>query len=169
MQADPRDHLFQQHAAELTGYLNRRLQSPELAAELCQEVYLRLRRVPRHQALDNPRAFLFRIARNLLIDHLRQQNGQPTAITLQEAAEDLESPAPDPETAASDAQVLDSLREALGELPHHVRQALLWNRLEGLTQKEIAGRLGVSERMVGKYILRALNHCQARLVWEAQG
>jgi RNA polymerase sigma factor (sigma-70 family) len=168
------DDLFHQHAGELNGYLHRQLDSPELAADLCQEIYLRLRRLDLQDpslALENPRAFLFRIARNLLIDHRRRQNAQPVAVTFGDPhsmLEALESGAPSPESAASSARALHVLRLALAELPVHVRKALLWNRLDGLTQREIGRRLGVSERMAGKYILRALTHCQARLPAEAR-
>ena len=164
------DDLFQQHAPELSGYFHRRLGSPDLAADLCQEVYLRLRRLeragggaPLHYPLHNPRAFLFRIARNLLIDHLRQQHTRPATVALHDPDLRLESGAPTPEAAASSAQTLAGVQAALTELPEHVRQALLWNRLEGLTQREIGTRLGGSERMAGKYISRALRHCRAWL------
>lgn len=171
MQSESLDQLFQQHARELSGYLTRQLGSRELAADLCQEVYLRLRGVSAPHTMENPRAFLFRIARNLLIDHRRRQSAQPISVTLSDPQlmiEDMESNIPNPEAAASSAQALSELRLALAELPIHVRKALLWNRLDGLTQREIGQRLGVSERMAGKYILRALTHCQARLPAEAR-
>lgn len=160
------DDLFQQHAPELSGFFHRRLGSPDQAAYLCQEVYLRLRRLERAgdvSALRDPRAFLFRIARNLLIDHLRQQRARPATVALHDPDLRLESDAPTPEAAASSAQTLAGVQAALTELPDHVRQALLWHRLEGLSQREIGTRLGVSERMAGKYITRALSHCRAWL------
>ena len=160
------DDLFQQHAPELSGFFHRRLGSPDQAADLCQEVYLRLRRLERAgdvAALRDPRAFLFRIARNLLIDHLRQQRARPATVALHDPDLRLESDAPTPEAAASSAQTLAGVQAALTELPDHVRQALLWHRLEGLSQREIGTRLGVSERMAGKYISRALSHCRAWL------
>ena len=127
---------------------------------------MRLRRLERTgdgAPLNNPRAFLFRIARNLLIDHLRQHRARPATVPLHDPDLLLESEAPTPEAAASSAQTLAGVQAALTELPDHVRQALLWNRLEGLTQREIGSRLGVSERMAGKYISRALRHCRAWL------
>ncbi|WP_101676354.1 RNA polymerase sigma factor [Alloalcanivorax mobilis] len=166
MRNDPLDQLFEQYLRELSGYLTQQLGCRELAADLCQEVYLRLRRVETPLALDNPRAFLFRIARNLMIDHRRRQHTQAATFAPpdpQVVIDELESDAPTPESAASSARALSDLRLALDELPAHVRKALLWNRLDGLTQREIGERLGVSERMAGKYILRALSHCQARL------
>jgi transmembrane sensor len=54
-------------------------------------------------------------------------------------------------------QILD---EALLQLSANARQALLLNRIEGLTQAQIAQRLGVSESMVAKYIGQALRHCR---------
>ncbi|MBU59572.1 MAG: hypothetical protein CL543_11880 [Alcanivorax sp.] len=158
------DDLFQQHARELNGYLCRRLDSPEQAADLCHEVYLRLRRLEEQRETPrNPRALVFRIARNLLIDHLRQQRRRPTTVALTDPDLALESDTPTPESAARSAQEVDGLNSALAALPEHQRQALLWNRLDGVSQREIGQRLGVSERMAGKYIARALAHCRALL------
>ena len=111
------DDLFQQHAPEIAGYFHRRVGSPELAADLCQEVYLRLRRLERADGgapLQNPRAFLFRIARNLLIDHLRQQHARPATVALHDPALRLESEAPTPEAAASSAQTLAGVQAPPG-------------------------------------------------------
>ena len=113
------DDLFQQHAPELSGFFHRRLGSPDQAADLCQEVYLRLRRLERAgdvAALRDPRAFLFRIARNLLIDHLRQQRARPATVALHDPDLRLESDAPTPEAAASSAQTLAGVQAALTEL-----------------------------------------------------
>ncbi|SFH81720.1 RNA polymerase sigma factor [Modicisalibacter xianhensis] len=153
------DQLFQEHSRELAGYLARKLDAPDLAADLCQEVYLRLRRSALPDPLRNPRAYLFRIARNLLIDHQRQRGAQPETMPLDDPTLALESTTTCPETAVSQAQRLAQVRARLSRLPSHVRQALLWHRLDGLPQREIAQRLGVSERMAGRYITQAIEAC----------
>nr|CDQ33437.1 putative RNA polymerase sigma factor FecI [Virgibacillus halodenitrificans] len=157
---DTLDRLFMEHSRELVGYLAGKLDTPELAADLCQEVYLRLQRARLTQPLANPRAYLFRIARNLLIDHQRQARARPETIPLEDTTTGLACARPCPEADVCQAQRLACVRTCLRRQPRHVRQALLWHRLEGLPQREIAARLGVSERMAGRYIEQALHACR---------
>ncbi|WP_245392764.1 RNA polymerase sigma factor [Salinicola halimionae] len=155
------ESLYRQHHHELLGFLSRQLDSRDLAADLCHEVYLRLFNAPSRSMLDNPRAYLFRIARNLLIDHRRRQ--VPDLIAIDALEPVLVCPRACPETDACQQQCVHQLTRTLGELPERLRQALIWHRLEGLTQREIGQRLGVSERMAGRYIAQAMTRCQAEL------
>lgn len=156
---DPLGGQFQRHSGELLRFFTRQVKCSELAADLRQETWLRLQRGGAGE-VGNLRAFLYRIARNLIIDHRRQQQARPV---LECVSPELESATPGPEQVVGSAQQLARLQEILQDLPPHVRQALLWNRLDGLTQKEIGCRLGVSESMAGRYILKALEHCQQNM------
>lgn len=160
--SDPRsaDGQFESHSAELLRFLTRRVKCAELAADLRQETWLRFRRRESGEEIGNLRAFLYRIARNLIIDHHRQQEARPVE---EEISPELVSTQPGPERAASDAERLEQLQRVVQGLPPHLRQALLWNRLDGMTQREIGQRLGVSESMAGRYILKALEHCQQQM------
>ncbi|RTR00833.1 RNA polymerase sigma factor [Halomonas nitroreducens] len=157
------DALFQRYATDLAGYLRRQLQCPHLAEDLCQEVFLRLGQHPEPGRLEEPRAYLFRMARNLVIDHHRRCRSRPVSHPLDDPALCLSCPRPCPEEATEHHLHLMRLREALDALPQRLRQALTWHRLEGLTQAEIGRRLGVSERMAGRYVAQAIEHCRAQL------
>lgn len=157
--SDAHDGQFQRHAGELLRFLTRQVKCSELAADLRQETWLRFQRRGADE-VGNLRAFLYRIARNLVIDHQRQQQARPME---EDVSVELASEQPGPEQIAGDVQQLARLQDILQDLPAHLRQALLWNRLEGLTQKEIGQRLGVSESMAGRYILKALEHCQQKM------
>jgi len=154
------DAQFQRHSGELLRFFRRQLKCAELAADLRQEAWLRFSRREQGQEIGNLRAFLYRIARNLIIDHHRQQEARPTQEVMED---DLESELPGPERIASGAEGVSRLQQVLQGLPEHLRQALLWNRLDGLTQREIGERLGVSESMAGRYILKALEYCQQHM------
>lgn len=158
---DAQQGQFQRHAGELLRFLTRQVKCSELAADLRQETWLRFQRRG-NDDVGNLRAFLYRIARNLVIDHLRQQQARPAP---EDVSVELASEQPGPEQIVADAQQLGRLQGILADLPPHLRQALLWNRLDGLTQKEIGQRLGVSESMAGRYILKALEHCQQKMDW----
>jgi RNA polymerase sigma-70 factor (ECF subfamily) len=51
----------------------------------------------------------------------------------------------------------------LAELPLNCRRIFIWQKIEGLTQQEIAERLGLSKNMVEKYMIRTLRHLRERL------
>ncbi|MFY0992191.1 RNA polymerase sigma factor [Halomonas sp. C05BenzN] len=160
------DALFQRHATDLAGYLRRQLQCPHLAEDLCQEIFLRLGQHPEPGGLEAPRAYLFRMARNLVIDHHRRCRSRPASQPLDTPGLCLVCPRPCPEEEAERHLCLMRLRETMDTLPTRLRQALTWHRLEGLTQAEIGRRLGVSERMAGRYVAQALARCRDRLARE---
>lgn len=155
------DQLFSEHRQELIGFLTRQLASRELAEDLCQDIYLRLRATRDWPA--SPRAWLYRIARNLIIDHHRRQSRAPVFEELDIEGEPVAAAHLDPEDCLEHRQQLQVINGALAELPVHVRQALTWYRIDGMTQREISERLSVSERMAGRYVQQAQQHCATRL------
>jgi RNA polymerase sigma-70 factor (ECF subfamily) len=74
-----------------------------------------------------------------------------------------ESPTGDPEHFMHAIQLADSIERALTELPVNCRKVFVWQKIEGLTQAEIAERLGLSKNMVEKYMIRTLRHLRDRL------
>lgn len=151
---------FHEHYADLLSFLARRLGNVELAADVAQDTYLRLVGLPAGDPIKEPRAFLFRVAGNLAIDRLRREGRLNALHTDEAAALDLCHPSASPEAALLADESLAQLDNALDRLPANVRLALLLNRVEGLTHAQIATRLGVSESMVGKYIVQAVRHCR---------
>lgn len=149
--------LYQAHANELHGFARRRAGRQE-AEDVVQEAYLHLLQRGTAATLEHPRSYLFRIAANLAVDLARK-----TKIRLRYAGEgfalacNAESPA-SPEAAAGGAMELRRLQASLAELPPLCRDAFLLNRIEDLTNAEIAARLGVSARTVDRYMARAGAH-----------
>lgn len=154
---------YDSHADEILGFLRRRVGCPQRAADLRQEVYLRLRQALQEESVGNPRAYLYRIALNLLVDARRQQTLERGLFDKTGDDARLCCPAPTPEAAAASDDELNQLQLALAELPGQQRDALLWYRLDGLTLREIGERLHVSESMAGRYVNRALAYCEWRL------
>jgi RNA polymerase sigma factor (sigma-70 family) len=152
-----------EHADELLGFLICRTREDDVARDLRQEVFLRLSRTPANGDIGDVRAYCFRIARNLIVDHHRQRRAE--ARIFDNGGGDMDAPSETvtPEIELTGRQELEQLRAAVDELAPHLRQALLWARLEGLKLAEIGRRLGVSESMAGRYVTQALTHCQARL------
>jgi RNA polymerase sigma factor (sigma-70 family) len=152
---------FQDLYGDLLRLLTWRTGNPDSAADLVHETYLRLASLPEGSAIANPRSYIMRTASNVAIDRLRWERRRQEKPLDDPEAEAVADRHPSPERALAARQRLELLDQALRELPPKVRQALLLSRVDGLTQAEIARRLGVSESMVVKYIAKALRHCQA--------
>ncbi len=151
---------------DLLRLLSWKTGNPDTAADLAQETYLKLAAKPAEERVQNPRAYILRTANNLAIDRLRQERRlnavhAPADGKGGRGAEEVEDPAAQAEAGLIAQERLRLLNQSLLALAPNVRRALLLNRVEGLTQAEIARRLGVSESMVTKYIAQALRHCRA--------
>jgi len=155
--------LFLGHARALRGYLARRLGDPQLAADLVQESFLRLAEQRRQGNVQHSSGYLYRIARNLLVDHLRQQARRKTEPLEPQALLDLEDPHACVETQAMAEQQRQALRDAMASLPPRTRQVLELNRLEGLTHAEVARRMEISDSSVQKHLARGLALVMQRL------
>lgn len=152
---------FQEHYDDLLQFLTRRMNDRQRAADVAQETYLKLVQVDQ-QAIPvlHARSYIFRVAGNLAIDALRREQRIASRHDDSDGAGEIACPAPAPEAALLARERLQILDQALLQLPSKPREALLLNRVEGLTQAQIAQRLGVSESMVAKYIGQALRHCR---------
>ena len=161
--------LVGQHGTALEKYLARKLNSPEDAAEVAQESFLRLHRMQSPQNLDNARAFLFQVASNLAIDQLRRRTLYfrflNTEKSLFEGGEPVDSNAigASPEQILAAREKLSLIYGAVDELPFKVKQAFLLHRHRGMSYQDIATDMEVSVSSVEKYILEALKHCRKKL------
>lgn len=157
--------LFRDHRRELQAYLTETVRDPDLAADLTQETFLRYARQSDAdaQTIEHVRSYLYRTARNLAIDHVRRQARQRTDVTDNSTLAEMPDDRPSMEDAVISRQRLEALRRAVDDLPVRTRQIFVLSRLEGLRQKEVADRLGISESSVRKHLAMALQHVMQKV------
>lgn len=148
---------------DLDRYFRRRVSTPEVAAELTHETFVRLMRVERDATILNPRAWLFRVAHNLVADHHRAGARAPFDQINDIQREAVADPAPSPERHVLSREELDVVSKAIEDLPPRGKQVFMMHRFEGLEYSEIAARLGISRNTVIVHMVRSLAHCKARL------
>jgi len=157
-QTDSITTLYTEHHGWLQGWLRRRLGNVAEAADLAQDTFLRLLRSP--QQFDSPpqaRAYLRVVANGLCIDHWRRREVERAWLeTLACRPEALE---PSPEQRAVVIETLLEIGDVLGRLPQKAASAFIMAQVDGLPYREIAAQLGVSERMIKKYIAQAMLKC----------
>ena len=159
---DQTEALYLSHHPWLVRWLQRRLGCVDTAADLAQDTFVRLLRRPRSvrysKGSDNrARAYLGTIANGLCIDHWRRRDVERALLEALAARPQAEEPAPEHRLLVIEA--LLAFDAMLRQLPDRVADAFILSQVEGLTYREIGGRLGVSERMVKKYMARAVLHC----------
>lgn len=150
--------LYEEHHPWLRQWLRRKLGCSEIAADLAQETFVRLLTRPR--MLDsNPgvKAFLSTIAKGLCIDLWRRQEIERAWLDALAAHPEVKVASPENHLLMIEA--LARVDAMLRRLPEKVATAFLLSQLEGLTYREIAERLGVSDRMVKKYMAQAMLQC----------
>lgn len=140
----------------LLRFVRARLADEQDARELAQEAYLRLLRASQSKLINDPEAYLYRIARNLLYEwytSLRPRN---------ESLEESELPGPDlrVEESVEIAQQIDQLNKVLTQLSPKCRAVVLMHRRDGMTYAEIGAALGISSSMVKKYLSQGLARCR---------
>ncbi|CDG85964.1 RNA polymerase sigma factor, sigma-70 family protein [Janthinobacterium agaricidamnosum NBRC 102515 = DSM 9628] len=163
---------------ELLNFLARALNDRDAAADLAQESYARVLEVQRSgAAIAEPRALLYRTARNLVIDRHRRNAVRGAAHHAEAGPADrqidaLAAPsASEPEAVAASAQAVEAILAAIGALPLRCRQAFILHKFDGLSQAEVARSMGISIKMVERHIklgLEACRRCRDRLDGAAQ-
>jgi RNA polymerase sigma-70 factor (ECF subfamily) len=155
-------HAAEAYYQELRRFVLQRTGSPALADDIVQETWIRASTAGVVMP-DNPRAYLYRMARNLAVDYERRRRAIERAKADEAVPEDIASADPPPDAAVAARQELKILLHAVQELPEKCRRVFILYRGEGLTMREIAMRLGISDKTVEKHIARAMIHCRRRL------
>jgi RNA polymerase sigma factor (sigma-70 family) len=156
--------LVREHGQGLRRYLASRLR--EAAGDLqdlIQEVYLRLLRVPHHETIRSPQAYLFTVAHHVLHQHRMSRAATPESVDFMEVAQMQTSAEDDPSVQAEIDQRLQQLDRALEEVSPRARAAFVLYRRFGYSLDQIAEQMGVSRPMVRKYLIKAIAHCKTRV------
>jgi RNA polymerase sigma factor (sigma-70 family) len=154
---------------DLVRFLTARLGSAAAAEDLAQDLYVRLATITLAGPVENPSAFLYRAAINLMLDRGRGDLRAARRDQDWQASQSLfidgvaASDAPSPEEATSARQRLRLLADAVEDLPPKTRRAFELSKFEGLSQAEAAKRLGVTRKTVENQLAAALKHLTARL------
>lgn len=157
--------LFRRHARDIALSLRRRGISEDIAADLTQDTFVRILTSPRATiaGASNPAGYLFRVARNLCIDHQRRERLIAYVDLAPHDFAAIIDPSPSSETIVYDRQRLELTRAALAELPERTRKAFEMHRMDEMTIAAVAAELGLSISRVWSLIQDAYEQIDARL------
>ena len=158
------ERLFAEHRAALHAFFLRRIRTKADAADLAQEVYVRMLRISNQEAIRNPVHYLYTVANNLVKEHAALDRRQASGIDIDEAPPDSQlQTLPEFDGNLDATQRVARLGVVLQQLRPKCRAAVELRFTHGLSYREIAMHLGVSPQMAKKYVAQALGHCRRRM------
>lgn len=161
---DTFEKLYYSCSPRLVAYAGRVLQDVDMAADLVQDIFVRF--WEKYKGQDAPlwSGILFTMTRNRCLDQLKHLSVKHRILGRKFPGEDLEKLALEDfsgDFSSSDALLIQdeldkTLNQAIASLPPKCREVFSLSRREGLSNKEIAQRLGISLKSVEKHITKAL-------------
>lgn len=134
------------------------------AEDLVQDIFLNVLRRKDPLVVQSPRNYLARAATNAALDHIRRQRVRDAILNHRgDDAADAAAQQPGAEAILQSRQELAILHDAIEKLPTKCRVVFVLSREHGLTMRDIARHLGISDKTVEKHLLKALTRCRAAL------
>ena len=158
--------------SRLATFIRRRVSDPLDAEDVLQDVlhdFVRAYRLP--EPIEQAGAWLFRVARNRIIDRFRRRKTRPAADVIADPDDDgeyrLDLPLPareaGPDALMARSAVLEALQSALEELPAEQREVFIAHEIDGSSFREIALRTGVAVNTLLARKRYAIRRLRARL------
>jgi len=140
----------------LDRYLRRSWRDQWEIPDLRQDAFVRVYEAALQEKPFNPKQFLFQVARNLMIDRSRRKNvlSFDSFADFDEMEADADKPNVEQSMAAGQELLL--LRAAIGALPSRCREVVTLRKVEGLSQREVARKMGISEGTVERQVANGI-------------
>jgi RNA polymerase sigma factor (sigma-70 family) len=167
------DHWFAHEVlpleVSLMQFLQRNWRNQSEIADLRQEIYIRVYEAAIKQIPDKARQFVFTTARHLLVDRVRKIRVIPIEAAMDFELLEIASAEPGPDHVVLARDELRRMRDALEQLQPRWREAVMLGRIEGLSRREVAQRMGMTEFTAATYLKFGIAALTEILYGAAQG
>lgn len=151
------------HEQDVRAWLRRSLVTSNDVDDVIQESYCRLANLKAVEQIESPRAYFFQTARSVVLEQMRRARIVRIDAVTEIDALRIEWDEPSPERIAGGRKELERVMKIVATLPERSRRIFEMRRVMGLSQKEIARRLGVTENVVENEAARGLKAVLAGL------
>lgn len=167
-QGDSITDAYVQHESAIRRFIGKFLPRPNDIEDVTQEAFLKAFVAEKKHSIEQPKSFLFRVARNVALSHLRQKTRHPTEYIEDFEASDVVSTEWSSEDEVIARQQLGIRCEAVAKLTPSVRRVYLMRKVYGMSHKEISASLGIARSTVEKHLTKGIMLCE-RYVSEQAG
>ena len=148
------------HELSLRSYLRGSFPAVRDVDDVVQESYLRMLRARISHPIWSARAFLFKVARHLAIDHVRRNRNSPIQNIGDLAVVDVQEDGPSIAEVVNTKEKIELLAEAIAALPDRCRQIIILRKIHGVPQRDVAARLSISEKTVEAQVASGIKRCE---------
>ena len=152
---------FNDNESALKRFVERFLYNSQETEDILQEAFLQTWRIEKKIAITAPKAYLFRVCRNLALKTMKKKSHHIIEYIEEMAPDDLASNVGSVEDAVDVSNRLRVFEDALSSLSPQCKKAFLLRKVYGYSQKEIARRLKITVSTVEKHIAKGLQQCGA--------
>ncbi len=157
------DHVHVHHSA-LKSYLHQSFPNARHEVDdVVQESYLRILKARAGQPLASAKAFLFRVARNIMLDFLRRSHVSPIKLVGDLGLLYVLGDRPGVAESVNMDEKVRLLVQCVATLPPRCRKVMMLRKFKSLSQREVAAQLGISEKTVDEHLRRGLKRLGASL------
>lgn len=155
--------IYDQHIDKIYRFIFLKVNSQEVAQDLTSETFLRVWEKFKQEnknPIENPQAFLYQTARNLVIDYYREK-GKARVVSVELAP--IIDPRTDLEETARQRSDLETIRTALADLKEDYQNVIIWHFLDDLPISQVAKMLGRTEEATRVLLHRALKTLREKI------
>ena len=151
---------FVEQQRSLKAFISRFVRGPQDIDDIAQETFVRAFLAEQKGGIQHPKAYIYRVARNLAFEILTKKSTQLTSyiedscdLSLLQSGEDVES-------TAIVMEKFDRVKVAIAEMPPQCQRVFIMHKVYGFKYKEISQQLGISVSTVEKHIMTGLKKCK---------
>ena len=150
---------FKQRDA-LKVYISQFIRRPQDIDDIAQETFVKAFQAEQKREIEYPKAYLYRIARNLAFKELTKKSSKMTDFIEDSCPIEVLGSDEDVEKQVATLQKLERVKFAIAELPPQCQRVFIMRKVYGFSHKEISKQLGISVSTVEKHIISGLKRCR---------
>jgi len=152
--------VFSENEGPLKAFISRFVNRPHDIDDIAQETFIRAFKAGSERAIEHPKAYLYRIARNLAFKELTKKSNKMTSFIEDSCLPEVLGSDEDIEQRVGTLEKLDRVKTAIAELPPQCQRVFIMRKVYGFSHKEISQELGISVSTVEKHIVSGLKRCR---------
>ena len=152
--------VFEEQQMPLKAFISRLIRKPQDIDDIAQETFVRAFLAEQKGTIQHPKAYIYRIARNLVFEILTKKSTKLTSYIEDSCNNALLQSTEDIEGTAIVMEKFDRVKVAIAQMPPQCQRVFIMHKVYGFKYKEISQQLGISVSTVEKHIMTGLKKCR---------
>lgn len=151
---------FVEQQRPLKAFISRFIRRPQDIDDIAQETFIRAFSAEKKGDIQHPKAYIYRVARNLAFETLTKKTNQLTSYIEDSCDQSLMQSGEDVEDSVIVSEKFDRVKLAIAEMPPQCQRVFIMHKVYGFKYREISQQLGISVSTVEKHIMTGLKKCR---------